>query len=101
MLACADALPGQSQTPKWKNDGYRAYTDDLCKAERSRTVIPEEGACAHKAKKIDREEKPEEKSAYVPKSLASEEGVEDLAVFHMHFSGKEDPVMRQCLCLSF
>ena len=91
----------QSQTLKWKNDGYRAHTHDLCKTERSRAVIPAESACAHEAKKIDREEKPEQKSAYVPKSFASEEGVEDLAVFHMHFSGKEDPVMRQCLCLSF
>ena len=65
------------------------------------SVIHEEGACAHRARKLDREEKPEQKGAYVPKGLASEEGVEDLAVFHMDFSGKEDPVMRQCLCLSF
>ena len=35
-----------------------------------------------------------QKHAYVPKSLASEKSVQNLAVFHMHFSGKKDPGRR-------
>ena len=64
-------------------------------------AVPEESACAHRERKIDKEKMSATKRAYVPKSLASKEGIEHLAVFHMDFSGKEDPVVRQCLCLSF
>ena len=58
----------------------------------SRSVFKKERTNAKEQKAIG-EKKPE--TAYVPEGLASEESVQDLAVFHMDFSSKEDPAT-QC-----
>ena len=58
----------------------------------SRSVLKKEWTSA-KGQKANGGKKPE--TAYVPEGLASEESVQDLAVFHITFSVEEDPRRRK------